>query len=47
MANYNGCGCGETGGIDDSLLFFFLLLVLIFCRPGIVGCGGTENLGCC
>lgn len=25
-------------GFDDSLLFFFLLLVLLFCNSGIFGC---------
>ena len=26
-------------GIEPALLFFFLILVLIFCKSGIVGCG--------
>ena len=26
--------CYDRGGIDESLLFFFLLLVLLFCKPG-------------
>jgi len=25
-------------GIDDSILFFFLLLVILFCNSGIFGC---------
>jgi hypothetical protein len=31
-----GCGLlgGEHEGIDTSLLFFFLLLVIIFCNCG-------------
>ncbi|MGN0659543.1 MAG: hypothetical protein ACI4LA_08045 [Emergencia sp.] len=32
--------CGKhRGGVDDGLLFFFLILVLLFCKPGIFGCG--------
>lgn len=38
-------------GMDDSLLFFFLILVLLFCQPGIFGCGsgGFESCepSCC
>ncbi len=30
-------------GIEPSLLFFFLILVVLFCNPGAVGCGGE----CC
>ncbi len=45
MGNYNNCGCGNNG-MDDSLLFFFLLLIFIFCRPGIVGCGNDCD-SCC
>lgn len=30
-------------GRDSSLLFFFLILVLIFCKPDIVGCGCREG----
>lgn len=30
--------CERKEGIEPSLLFFFLILVLIFCNPGIVGC---------
>lgn len=33
--------CNDRKGIDDSLLFFFLLLVLMFCNPGIFGCGNN------
>ncbi len=29
-------------GIDDSLLFFFLILVLMFCNSCIFGCGCDE-----
>lgn len=35
----------EREGIEPSLLFFFLILVLIFCKPGIVGCGNDHD--CC
>ncbi len=28
-------------GVDDSLLFFFLILIMLFCNPSIFGCG-TE-----
>jgi len=28
----NGCGILNNEGIDTSLLFFFLLLVIIFCN---------------
>lgn len=28
----NNCGFLGEGGIDTSLLFFFLLLVIIFCN---------------
>lgn len=36
-------------GMDDSLLFFFLILVLLFCQPGIFGCGREElcEPSCC
>ncbi|MEG0830030.1 MAG: hypothetical protein RSD88_05670 [Anaerovoracaceae bacterium] len=37
-------GCKSKEGIDPSLLFFFLILVMIFCNPGSVGCGKEE---CC
>jgi len=37
----NDMFCNERKGIDDSLLFFFLLLVLLFCNPSMFGCG--EN----
>ena len=33
----------KKDGMDPSLLFFFLILVMIFCRPGIVGCGNAAN----
>lgn len=42
----------HKGGIDASLLFFFLILVLIFCNPGILNfcCddrgGGREDERC-
>ncbi|WP_280634496.1 hypothetical protein [Clostridium aminobutyricum] len=40
--------CGNYGnrGIDDSLLFFFLILVLMFCNPSFFGCGGSDTCGC-
>ncbi|MDF2546700.1 MAG: hypothetical protein K0R93_1598 [Anaerosolibacter sp.] len=41
--------CGPVAGIkrfDDSLLFFFLLLVLIFCNCGIFGGIGGVGSGC-
>ncbi len=28
----NNCGLLGDGGVDTSLLFFFLLLVIIFCN---------------
>ena len=39
--------CFNEKGMDPSLLFFFLILVIIFCNPGVVGCGdeGCES-GC-
>ncbi|MHC1724115.1 MAG: hypothetical protein AB9836_13030 [Aminipila sp.] len=41
------CGCNnDDHGIDSSLLFFFLILVLMFCQPGIFGCGG-DTCGSC
>lgn len=42
-------GCyNHNNGIDTSLLFFFLILVLVFCNPGILGlegclCGEREE----
>lgn len=33
------CYHGHREGIEPSLLFFFLILVMIFCKPGIIGCG--------
>jgi hypothetical protein len=31
------------GGFDDSLLFFFLILILLFCMGcGVFGFGGRE-----
>ncbi|WP_279286692.1 hypothetical protein [Aminipila terrae] len=41
------CGCNyDKGGIDASLLFFFLILVLLFCMPSVFGCGG-DTCGSC
>ncbi len=37
---------GSCGGVDDSLLFFFLILVLMFCMPGMFGCGDTCSEKC-
>lgn len=34
-------GCRE--GIEPSLLFFFLILVMIFCKPGIIGYGDERR----
>ncbi|MCB6992276.1 hypothetical protein LI177_02020 [bacterium 210820-DFI.6.37] len=37
----------QREGRDTSLLFFFLILVMIFCKPGIVGCGRDDyDCGC-
>ncbi|MDD2217563.1 MAG: hypothetical protein PHW03_04200 [Eubacteriales bacterium] len=36
MDNYNR-------GIDDALLFFFLILVLLFCNSNIFGIGGCGE----
>lgn len=35
-------------GIDDALLFFFLILVLLFCNSNIFGCGigGEQDRAC-
>ncbi len=33
-----GCNNHEEG-VAPSLLFFFLILVMIFCKPSVVGCG--------
>ena len=38
--------CYDRGGIDESLLFFFLLLVLLFCKPGSFGCGNSCDDPC-
>lgn len=40
--------CNGENGIDDSLLFFFLLLVVLFCGfgNGLVG-GVTTSDGRC
>ncbi len=46
MANCGCNGVGGVGGIDSSLLFFFLILVLMFCQPGIFGCGDTCDRSC-
>ena len=35
-----------VGGIDDSLLFFFLILVLLFCGLGNGLLGGAEDDRC-
>jgi len=47
----NDMFCNERKGIDDSLLFFFLLLVLLFCNPSMFGCGSDcEDIcepSCC
>ena len=38
----------DNCGVDDSLLFFFLILILMFCRPSIFGCGcGDEPENIC
>lgn len=33
-------------GIDSSLLFFFLILVLLFCNPEMFGCGAEKDCCC-
>lgn len=38
--------CNDRKGMDDSLLFFFLLLVLLFCNPSMFGCGGSQYDAC-
>ncbi len=35
----------RESGIDSSLLFFFLILVLIFCQPAIFG-SNEDRMGC-
>ena len=43
------CCNDHQEGRDTSLLFFFLILVMIFCKPGIVGCGRDDydyDCGC-
>jgi len=35
-----------NSGVDDSLLFFFLILVLLFCMPGLIGFGCEEENVC-
>jgi len=36
--------CYGSNGMDESLLFFFLILILMFCKPSIFGCGcGCEE----
>nr|WP_315024758.1 hypothetical protein [uncultured Aminipila sp.] len=41
------CGCNnDDHGIDSSLLFFFLILIFLFCQPSIFGCGDTCDRGC-
>lgn len=34
----DGCGCGLFNS-QSELLFFFLLLVILFCGPSLFGCG--------
>lgn len=36
----------EGKRVDDSLLFFFLILVLLFCMPGMLGCCDDCNDSC-
>ena len=46
MFNRNRSCCevnGEERGMDDSLLFFFLILVFLFCNPSRFGCGRTGD----
>ena len=38
--------CDRGRGMDDSLLFFFLILVLLFCMPGAFGCGESCGSPC-
>ncbi len=44
MSNYGGIG-GIFDGCDSSLLFFFLLLVVLFCSCGFGGVGGIGAYG--
>ncbi|MGN0710245.1 MAG: hypothetical protein ACI4LO_00685 [Anaerovoracaceae bacterium] len=37
---------GGRHGMDDSLLFFFLILVLMFCMPNSFGCGDSCPESC-
>ena len=39
--------CNDRKGMDDSLLFFFLLLVLLFCNPSMFGCGNHQACDVC
>lgn len=41
MSRYN-----HKEGMDESLLFFFLILVLLFCKPSIFGCGSDCDDPC-
>ncbi|MBR4020344.1 MAG: hypothetical protein IKI99_03445 [Firmicutes bacterium] len=38
--------CNDRKGMDDSLLFFCLLLVLLFCNPSMFGCGNNQCDAC-
>lgn len=38
--------CCERKRMDDSLLFFFLILVFLFCMPGAFGCGEDFHDSC-
>jgi len=37
----------KKGGHDDGLLFFFLVLVFLFCNPTGFGCSNKAGRDCC
>ncbi len=39
----NGCGCFEG---NDTILWFIILFLLIFCGDGIGSRGGNYGCGC-
>ncbi|MBO7208272.1 MAG: hypothetical protein J6V58_00880 [Clostridia bacterium] len=43
MSLFSNCGCGEG---NDTILWFIILFLLIFCGNGF-GCGtSNNNCGC-
>lgn len=49
MSFFSNCGCGNNGlfGGNDTILWFIILFLLIFCNDGIGCCDNNRSDNCC